>query len=389
MTLTDKYRAWAEIDLDALLLNHRAVKKLLPGGEKLCAVVKADAYGHGAVTVARALEEETDFFAVAMAEEAFELRDAGIKKPILILGIVPHSRVRDLVTADVRLTVTSLREAKAIAGEAKKAGKEALLHLAVDTGMGRIGFLPNEKSVNEIAELSRLREVVIEGVFSHFATADEPDPSFAAVQQERFERFLAALRERGICPPVRHLFNSAAILRRAPAFDMAREGLVLYGLTAEGVERDRVPGLRPVMSVKARIVQIKTLPKGSPVSYGSTFVTGKRTKVATVSMGYGDGLPRALSNGGEALVRGICVPILGRVCMDQLMLDVTGIGGLREGECAVLFGFDGEAELPVTEQAKRCGTISYELLCNINRRVPRVYIKNGRIVGIASLLPEN
>ncbi|MBQ9467664.1 MAG: alanine racemase [Clostridia bacterium] len=385
---TEKFRAWAEIDLDALLGNHRAVKSRLKKKEKICAVVKADAYGHGAVAVAQCLEPETDFFAVAMAEEAFELRNAGIGKPILVLGVVPPARFEELIRKDVRLSLTSLSMAKKAAKAAAKTGKKAIVHLAVDTGMGRIGFIPGPDALRQIGEIAGMKELKIEGIFSHFATADEEDDSFADGQELLFKTFLDALGECGIRPRVRHLYNSAAILRRKPRYDMAREGLILYGLYAQPV-KDLLPeGVRPVMSVKARIVQVKTVEAGTPVSYGSTFVTERKTKIATVSMGYGDGLMRALGDGGELLVRGRRAPIVGRVCMDQLMLDVSDVPGVKEGDEATVFGFDGEVELSCAEQAEKCGTISYELLCNVNRRVPRVYIRNGKVVGVASPLPE-
>ena len=383
------FRAWAEIDLDALLYNHRALKSRLTPGEKICAVVKADAYGHGAVRVARLLEGETDFFAVAMAEEAFELRAAGIGKPILILGIVPPAHLTALIEKDVRLTAATAEGAKEIAQAAQSVGKKAKIHLAVDTGMGRIGFPPNEQSAKEIRKLRDDGGLEIEGIFSHFATADERDASFAVKQQLVFDSFCAELRMAGVTPQTVHLFNSAAICRLDGAYGMAREGIALYGLPPSADVAGEMPeGVRPVMTVKARIVQVKTVPAGTPVSYGSTFVTKKQTKIATVSMGYGDGLPRGLSNCGELSVRGRRAPILGRVCMDQLMIDVSSLPDVRAGEEATVFGFDGEAELSCAEQADKCGTICYELLCNINRRVPRVYLKNGEIESVASLLPE-
>ena len=386
---TEKFRAWAEIDLDALLANHRAVKGRLGKREKICAVIKADAYGHGAIRVAKLLEEETDFFAVAMAEEAYELRRAGVEKPILILGIVPEAHIAGLIEKDVRLTVATLNGAKAIARAARGVGKKAKIHIALDTGMGRIGFLPDIRSAAKIAEIASYPSVEIEGIFSHFATADGEEDVFAAEQQARFDGFLEKLKELNVKPKIVHLYNSAGICRFGGGYAMAREGLVLYGLPpSEEIAGELPAGVRPAMTVKARIVQIKTVPKGTPVSYGSTFVTEKKTKIATVSMGYGDGLPRGLSNCGDLLVHGRRAPILGRVCMDQLMIDVSAIDGVGEGDEAVVFGFDGKEELSCAEQAKKCGTISYELLCNVNRRVPRVYIKDGAIESVADLLAE-
>ena len=385
---TDNFRAWAEIDLDALLHNHRAVRARFEGA-KICAVVKADAYGHGAVRIAQLLAPETDFFAVAMAEEAYELRRAGIETPILILGVVPRGQMPALIKSGVSMTVATYEDGLAAASAAKATGARAKIHLAIDTGMGRIGFLPGEQAIKVIKALAEREELYLEGVFSHFAGADEEDLTFAAEQKRRFDGFTGKLAAAGVRPEIVHMYNSSAICNFPGAYDMAREGLVLYGLPPSGyVKTGNLPGLRAVMTMKSRIVQLKTVPAGTPVSYGSTFVTTRETRVATISVGYGDGVPRLLSGRGELLVGGRRAPIIGRVCMDQLMLDVTGLDGVTVGEEVVLFRYDGSAYLDCTEQAAKCSTINYELLCAVNRRVPRVYLRGGKIESIVNILPE-
>ena len=389
MKETNIFRTWAEVDLDALLDNHRLVKAHLGEDCRICAVVKADAYGHGAVRVAKLLEEETDYFAVAMAEEAYELRRAGIGTPILVLGLVPEGQMVPLIKNDVTLTIASYREGLAVRFAAMKAGKKAKVHFAIDTGMGRIGFLPCEQSVKEITLLTSAPEFIVEGCFSHFATADEEDLSFTALQKERFEQFTAELLRKGNYFPILHLSNSAGICKTDCTYKMVREGIILYGLSPSGKPDGKLmEKLRPVMTFKSRVVQIKTVPKGTPISYGATYHTGKETVVATVAMGYGDGVPRLLSNKGQMMIHGNRYPILGRVCMDQLMLDITDAEDIAVGDEAVLFGFDGKNYLDSGAQMALCESIHYELLCNINKRVPRVYIKDGEIESIANILPE-
>lgn len=384
----EKLRTWAEIDLDALERNHTAVKKYVGEKTKLCAVIKADAYGHGAVRVAKLLEKQTDYFAVAMAEEALELRNAGITAKVIVLGPVPEGWLIPLIGEEVTLTVTSLEEGRAVCRAAKELGKRATVHLALDTGMGRIGFLPDEQSLEEISLLWGKKELYIEGIFSHFAGADEEDLTFARTQQKRFDAFLEKLAQRNIRFALSHLFNSAAICNMHGSYGMVREGLLLYGLPSSPfVHIECLESLTPVMTVKSKIIQVKTVPPGTPVSYGSTYVTKKETKIATVCAGYADGVPRLLSNRGEFLVSGQRARILGRVCMDQLMLDVTNIDNVGIGTEVVLFGTDKGKYLDCGKQMELCGGISYELLCAVGKRVPRIYMKNGKPESIASVLP--
>ncbi|MCQ2423638.1 MAG: alanine racemase [Clostridia bacterium] len=370
-------RAWAEIDLSAVKENFAAARRLLPTAEKLLAVIKANGYGHGALPAAKALlslPEGTrpDFFAVATAEEGLDLRDGGIETPILVLGHILPELYEAAVRAELRLPVDSVEEAAAIGKTALKTGKKALLHVAVDSGMTRIGFPAEPSSAEPIEAITRLPGVFVEGIFTHLATADATDKSRAEAQSERFFALTDLLRSRGVEIPIRHIQNSASIASMTPRGDMARLGISLYGL----VPSDEVPaknvGLRPAMALRARITRLRTVPAGVPVSYGGTFVTEGDTVVATVSAGYADGVPRAISGKGEVLLGGRRVPILGRVCMDQFMIDATEVPGAKVGDAVTIFGRDGDCEITADEVASLAGTIGYEVVCGITERVPRV-----------------
>lgn len=370
-------RAWAEIDLSAVKENFAAARRLLPTAEKLLAVIKANGYGHGALPAAKALlslPEGTrpDFFAVATAEEGLDLRDGGIETPILVLGHILPELYESAVRAELRLPVDSVEEAAAIGKTALKTGKKALLHVAVDSGMTRIGFPAEPSSAEPIEAITRLPGVFVEGIFTHLATADATDKSRAEAQSERFFALTDLLRSRGVEIPIRHIQNSASIASMTPRGDMARLGISLYGL----VPSDEVPaknvGLRPAMALRARVVRLRTVSAGVPVSYGGTFVTEGDTVVATVSAGYADGVPRAISGKGEVLLGGRRVPILGRVCMDQFMIDATEVPGAKVGDAVTIFGRDGAEEITADEVASLAGTIGYEVVCGITERVPRV-----------------
>ena len=384
-----KFRTWVEIDLGALEENFEAIKGSLPAHTGICAVVKADAYGHGAIAVTKALSGRCRYFAVAMAEEAYELRRAGVDDPILVLGIPPVGQYEGLIKSDVTLTVPTGAEGLAIAQAAKRAGKRAKVHIALDTGMGRIGFLPSEEQFEEICALFEIKELEIEGIFSHFACADAPDGEFSADQQALFDSTVRRLKARGYTVPLCHIYNSAATCTMNSPHDMVREGILLYGISPleEGM---RCPvKVRPVMTMKSRVIQVKTVPPQTVISYGSTYRTRSETVVATLSAGYGDGVPRLLSNKGYVIVKGQYAPIIGRVCMDQLMIDATHVEDLQVGQEAVLFGCAGKHLLGADQVMASCGGIAYELLCNVNRRVPRVYLKNGEVESISNILPES
>ena len=373
-------RTWVEINLDALECNFDAVREELPENMKILAVVKANAYGHGAIGVAKFLEDKADYLAVAATDEALELRKNGVNCPILILGHIPYGDYDNIVKFNITPTISDFYEAELLSKAAVKAGATAPLHIAVDTGMNRIGFKCDENSVEEIKKIKELPNIEIEGVFSHLAAADMLDKSYTEKQAKRFDDFVLKLENAGINAPIKHLYNSAAIADLEKKYDMVRQGIILYGLRpSDEVEFNNIKVPQPVMSMKTRVVQVKTLPSGECISYGCTFTTEKETRVATLCAGYADGVTRVLSNNGEVLIRGKRAKIIGRVCMDQFMVDVTDIPDVEAGDTATIFGTDGEETISVDEIAKKANTINYEIICNINSRVTRVYMKNGKV----------
>ena len=383
--LFDTLRTWAEVDLDAIMHNYMAARNHLPGNMKLLVTVKANAYGHGAVTVAKLLEKQVDYFALAAMDEAVQLRQAGITTPLLVLGPVLPADYSRAAKHDVTLTVSSLAEAEAISACAEAQGKTITVHFALDTGMSRIGFACTEEAAKEIAEAAKLPGIIPEGMFSHFALADSKDKSYVNLQTGNFRRMVAAV---GIKFPLCHLYNSAAITELEPEFDMAREGIILYGLLpSDEVDLSRIGGVKPAMALRSRVSYVKTLPAGTPISYGCTYVTEKNSVIATVMAGYADGVPRLLSNCGQVIIRGVKAPIVGRVCMDQFMVDVSHIPGVCAGDTVTIFGTDGEVTITADEVAEKAQTIGYELVCGIAPRVPRVYLKNGEPHSIVRALP--
>ncbi len=370
-------RVRAEISLDALTHNFKEIEHNLKEGTKILAVVKADAYGHGAVPVSRHLEglESIWGFAVATPEEAMELKSAGIQKPVLILGIVFPQNFEELIRHEVRLAVSDLSFALALNDAARRCGRKAFVHLALDTGMTRIGFRHTEDCLDEIEKISRLPEIYIEGAFTHFARADEEDRSPALVQLSVYQDILSDLEKRGISVPMRHTANSAGIIRVPEAqTELVRSGIINYGVyPSEEVERD-VVRLRPVMSIKSHVTFVKAVPAGVQISYGGTYTTSEERMIATIPVGYADGYPRGLSNKGHVLIHGRKAPICGRVCMDQFMVDVTDIMPVACGDEVTLLGKDGTEEITADDLGNLSERFSYELLCCISQRVPRVYI---------------
>ncbi len=369
-------RVFAKIDLGAVRNNFLAMKEKLRDGTKIIAVVKADGYGHGAVPIAR-MAEPWDFiwgFAAATVEEAVELRLAGIKKPILILGCVFEEDYEKLTAYGIRPTVFQLSAARELSKTAVRTGTSLPVHLAVDTGMSRIGFADTEESVKEIEEMAKLPGLVLEGIFTHFARADEKDKSDAVSQLNRYLRFISLLQEAGISIPLRHCSNSAGILEMPEAnMDAVRAGISMYGIyPSDEMDRNRIR-LEPAMELKSHIVYIKEVPAGVPVSYGGTFVTDRPTRIATIPVGYADGYPRSLSSRGCVLIRGKRAPILGRICMDQFMADVTDIPA-EELDEVTLMGRDGEEFLSVDELGALSGRFPYEFVCDVSKRVPRIYV---------------
>lgn len=374
------FRTEAKIDLDAVEYNYNNTRAKLPPDCKLLGVIKADAYGHGAVELAEFLDDKCDFFGVACIEEAVELKKADIKTPILILGYVAPEVYDVAVKYDVRIPMFSFEMAKALSDEAVKQGKTVPFHFCIDTGMSRIGFQVTEESADICKEICALPNIEAEGMFSHFATADEKDLSKAVAQRDRYKAFVKMLGERGIDIPIKHLNNSAGIMNFDECFDMCRMGIILYGLyPSEEVDKSLLD-IKPVMSWLTHISHIKTLEAGREVSYGGIYVTPEPRKIATVPVGYADGYPRCLSNIGRVIINGQYAPIVGRVCMDQFMVDVTDVDGAMLNSVVTLVGKDGDAELSMEEVSNAAHSFNYELPCRISRRVPRTYYKNGKFV---------
>lgn len=379
MTDKEQYaRGYAEVDLDAILSNMRNMKANIRPETKMIGVIKTDAYGHGSVPVARALQK-LDFmygFAVATAEEAFELRESGITLPILILGYTFPYSFEKMIEWDIRPCVFREDTAKLLSEAAGRLHRKARVHIKVDTGMGRIGISPDESGLAFVKRLSETENIEIEGIFTHFARADETDKSSAREQFRVFKTFTDEIEEKlGLHGLIRDCSNSAGILEMPEAnMDVVRAGITLYGLAPSPEVNMHTVELRPALSLHSTVVFVKWLPEGSPVSYGGTYVTEKRTRVATIPLGYGDGYPRSLSNKGYVLIRGKRAPIIGRVCMDQFMVDVTEIPGVCEGDDVTLIGRDGTEEITADALGELSGRFNYELMCDLGKRIPRIYI---------------
>lgn len=381
--IVKKYtRVFAEIDLDAVVFNMESMKKNLAPETRLVGVVKADGYGHGSVPVARAIDPYVEAYAVATAEEALQLRCHGIRKPILVLGPVHKSYYRELAENEIRPVIFTMEQAKALSAAAVSLGKTAAFHFAVDTGMSRIGLDAKENGVCLAAEICALPGICAEGIFTHFARADEADKTWTRAQLERFLHFIEELEKKGIKIPVRHCANSAAIIDLPEVnMDWARAGISIYGMyPSDEVEKGFVP-LRPAMSLKSFVTCVKEIEAGRQISYGGTFVSKGPMRIATIPVGYGDGYPRNLSGRGYVLIEGKRAPILGRVCMDQMMADVTDIPGVDVDTMVTLIGKDKEEEIRVEDLAEWGGGFHYEIVCNIGKRVPRVYLRGRKIVG--------
>ena len=364
-------RVYAKIDLDAICDNVTQVQQLVGESVEVYAVIKANAYGHGALQVAKALKKMVAGFGVATAEEALSLRDAGIKNPILILGYIFPGSSEALIMEDITLTVFDYETAETLSMMAGRLNKVVKVHIKVDTGMGRIGFLPCAESVDIIRSIATLPHLEIEGLFTHFACADEADKTSANQQLALFTDFADALAAVGVHIPMLHMSNSAGITEMPDArFNMVRLGISTYGLyPSDKVDRS-VLQLKPAMSLHAKVTYVKTVPAGTPISYGSTFVTDRETVIATIPIGYADGYPRSLSGCGYMMIRGQKAPVLGRVCMDQCMVDVTDIPNVCRGDEVIVMGEGVDTETV----ARLSGRLHYELICDIGVRVPRVYV---------------
>ncbi|WP_073026069.1 alanine racemase [Lutispora thermophila] len=380
--------AWAEIDLDNLASNMREIRRITDKNAQVTAVIKADGYGHGAKYIAQTLlENGADRFAVAILDEALELRRYGIKVPILILGYTQPERAKAIVGNDIEQAVYSYELAKALSEEAVKQNKKVKIHIKLDTGMGRIGFRCDDDAIDCIKEIYKLPNVIIEGLFTHFAVADEKDKTYTEDQFKKFMWVANRLEEEGIKIKLKHCGNSATIIDLPKMhLDMVRAGIILYGLApSQDVELDKL-NLKQVMSLKVRISHVKEINTGESVSYGRKFIASRKSKIASLPIGYADGYTRMLSGKAEALVNGIRVPVVGRICMDQCMIDVTGIENVKVGDEVVLFGEQKGSFISIDEIAQKLGTINYEVVCMIGKRIPRVYVKEGKIVEIVNLI---
>lgn len=380
---------WAEIDLDNLRHNILEIQRITSSHTKLCAIVKADGYGHGAVEVAReALACKASYLGVALLDEALELRGDGITSPILILGFTPESQFDTIIEHDITQTIYNLESAVILSEKAVKRNKKAKVHIKIDTGMSRIGFCPDTSSVSQIRKLFSLKGLEVEGIFTHFARADERDRSVTYEQFRVLTETVNAIEESGYKIPIKHAANSSGILEYPNThLNMVRPGIILYGLyPSDEVTKSRI-SLKPLMNLKTRVSHVKVLPRGRAISYGGTYVTQRQSLIATLPIGYADGYPRLLSSRSQVLIKGQRAPILGRICMDQCMVDVTDIkGDVEPGEEVVLIGSEGGDKISVEEIAKLAGTINYEITCGISKRVPRVYIRDGKIRKIKNLL---
>ena len=369
---------YVKIDLDIIAANFDAVAQ--KAGVPVMAVVKADAYGHGAIQVARLLQEKCAFLGVSSMLEALELRQAGLAAPILILGRTPTSAFPHAVKLDVRPTIFHYDDAVALSKEALRQDKTAAFHFAVDTGMSRIGFQPTEEAADTCAAIAKLPGIQAEGLFSHFATADCADLTRANAQVARFDRFVAMLKDRGLKIPICHLDNSAGLMNFPQHYQMVRSGIVTYGMYPSGEVSPSLLPLRPALQWLSRVTHVKELPAGREISYGGTFVTTRPTVVATVPVGYADGYRRSLSGKFYVLIHGKKAPILGRICMDQMMVDVTDIPGVALDDTVTLVGKDGSEEITMEAIAAAADSFNYEFVCGISRRVPRIYCRGGKEV---------
>ncbi len=376
------YRVKADINLDAIAGNAKEIKKKLQPGVKLAAVIKADGYGHGAVPVAKTVYDTADWFAVSNIEEALELREAGIKKPILTLGYTAPLQLPEAIRNEITLTLCDRESAVEISEAAKDIGITAKVHIKVDTGMGRIGFPVDESAVAGVAEAVKLPYVEATGIYTHFARADELEREATDVQYRKFMKFIALLEGYEVKNLLRHAQNSAAILMYPEyQLDMVRLGIGLYGMypSEETVSGEIL--LSPAMEIKSHVAFVKTVPAGTGIGYNATYVTNQPRTIATVPVGYGDGYPRAMSNKGQVLIHGKRVPIVGRVCMDQMMIDVTEVPEVKRGDTVTLMGIEGQEQITAEEIGSLSHSFHYEMVCNVGKRIPRVYYKNGEAVG--------
>lgn len=377
-------RGYLEVDLDRIRSNMDNMKANIDEKTKMMGVIKTDGYGHGAVAIAQELEP-LDYmygFAVATAEEAHILRMAGIKKPVLVLGYTFPYSYRMMIEEEIRITVFREDTLQELSEAAAALNKKARVHIKVDTGMSRIGVLPDENGFQFVEKALHTEGIEVEGIFTHFATSDYADKRFAYEQMETFQKFCKEAEQRfGIQFAVKHCSNSAGILEMREAnMDVVRAGITLYGLSPSDEVAKDIVKLEPALSFKSTVVYVKKIPAGTAVSYGRTYIADKERTIATIPLGYGDGYPRGLSGKGYVLIHGKKAPILGRICMDQFMVDVTDIPETKENDEVTLIGTDGNESITMEDLGELSGRFNYELACNLGKRVPRVYIKNGKAI---------
>lgn len=390
---TDKikeyYRVKAEINLDAIHENVANAKALTKPGTQLMAIIKANAYGHGAVMVAHTLEDVADAYGVAILEEGIELRQSGINKPILILGYTPAPLYPAMIKYDIATAVFEYDMAEKMSEAAEKIGKKAKVHIKLDTGMSRIGFKQDDESLEVIKKIAELPGIEIEGCFTHFATMDEKDKTKAMKQFERYMDFVERIEDVGIKIPIKHVSNSAGIIEKQEVnLDMVRDGICVYGMyPSDEVDKTKLK-LTPAMEIKSYVSFVKTLEAGVEIGYGGTYITTKQTTVATIPVGYADGYSRALSNRGRVLIKGKSFPIIGRICMDQFMVDISELPEIKQGDEVTLVGRDGDEYISIEEVADMSYSFNYEFVCDIGKRIPRVYYKGGKVVATKDFYPE-
>ena len=374
-------RGYVTINLDAVYNNIESLKANTKEGTNFIAVIKTDGYGHGAVPIAKVVEEQIAAYGVATLDEAVNLRMHGLSKPIFIIGYTHSSQFERLIENDCRCTIFTKEAARELSEIATRLNKSAYIHLKIDTGMSRIGFKDTKDSAEIISEISKMPGIIIEGIFTHFYASDESDKGPATIQYERFVKFIDMLEEMGISIPIKHCSNSAAIMD-LDEFNMGyvRAGIAMYGLMPSDDIQNKSIILQPALEWKSHVIFVKDIEKGTGVSYGGTFIADKKMTIATIPIGYGDGYSRALSNKGYVLIRGKKAPILGRVCMDQFMVDVTNIPDVCIDDEVTLIGKDGEYEITAQEVGVMANSFNYEVVCDISKRIPRIYFKDDKVV---------
>jgi alanine racemase len=382
-------RAWAEINLDNIAHNVKEIRKIVNKRAEIMGVVKADAYGHGALEVAKTLiDSGISRLAVSMIDEAIQLRQNGVHVPILVLGYTDPVSSEDIIKYNVTQTVFSYDLALALSSAAVSWGRKIKIHIKIDTGMTRIGFMPGYDAIKNVININELPGITIEGLFTHCASADKKDKSYSYIQFERFLSICDELKGIGINIPIKHIANSAAVIEYPEMhLDMVRLGIIIYGHFPSPEINKNTLSLKPAMALKANVILVKEVEKNTPVSYGGMLVTKRKSKIATIPIGYADGYPRLLTGKANVLVNGQLAPIAGVICMDQCMMDITDIeGNVKVGDEVVLFGRQMGREIKVEELASLIGAINYEIISAVGRRIPRIYLHNGEISNVLNYL---